>query len=124
MRITAEGIAPPADRDELGDKAADALSLIAYAVQDRYRAQDRAKDAIDALIKERAEYNTMIDALHVLLAWEAAEITETQALRAIGKVRVEAREERDYAIKNGVRIVKAMEMRERPVIDARARPAI
>lgn len=115
------------DRDEIdnSDERIDtALRWLSYGLQDRQRAQDRAKKACDDLAKERGSYNAMIDSLHVLLAWEAGEITETQALKAIGKVRVETREERYAAIKNGVRIVKAMEMRERKVIDARARLAV
>ncbi|HRQ63915.1 MAG TPA: hypothetical protein PKZ76_03475 [Xanthomonadaceae bacterium] len=41
----------------------------------------------------------------VLLAWEAGELSEGQVARALERHRVDARTARDYAVREGVRIV-------------------
>jgi hypothetical protein len=52
----------------------------------------------------KTSFKTQIENLQILLAWEAAELTEGQAARALNVCRIEAREMREKAIRAGEEI--------------------
>lgn len=70
------------------------------------------KRRYDRLAKQRERgssrsYVTEIEDLKILLAWEAGELSEGQAMKALGVDRVSARVKKQEAIKEGAALLVA-----------------